>query len=138
MPGVTTMVGDIGFPAALVDAHGQVVPSEDPRVAGHGWSSTKLLADARVSGSEPNAFDEIAVDGATAAAAGIEPGDTVQVVVNVCPATAIASRPWWTRLARVSWWAWPRGCRPPRRSPHQAANHATRRGPGPGPGRVSA
>ncbi|MFF3736022.1 FtsX-like permease family protein [Streptomyces sp. NPDC002566] len=87
LPGVTTAVGDTGFPAALVDAHGQVVPSEDPRVAGHGWSSTKLLADARVTGSEPNASDEIAVDRATAAAAGIEPGDEVQVVVNARPAT---------------------------------------------------
>lgn len=87
LPGVTAAVGDIGFPAALLDAHGQVVPGDDPQAAGHGWSSTKLLANARVTGSEPNASDEIAVGGALAAAADVEPGDTVQVAVHARPAT---------------------------------------------------
>ncbi|MFG2370193.1 FtsX-like permease family protein [Streptomyces sp. NPDC048504] len=88
LPGVTTSVGDIGFPAALVDAHGRVVPpsSGDPQVAGHGWSSTKLLANARVTGSAPTSSGEVAVDSATAAATGIKPGDRVQVVVNSRPA----------------------------------------------------
>ncbi|MFD4561038.1 FtsX-like permease family protein [Streptomyces sp. NPDC058469] len=90
LPGVTAAVGDIGFPAALVDAHGRVVPasSEDPQVSGHGWSSTKLLASARVEGSAPTGSGEVAVDSATAAAAGIKPGDRVQVVVNSRPASA--------------------------------------------------
>ncbi|WP_405991957.1 FtsX-like permease family protein [Streptomyces sp. NBC_00986] len=89
LPGVTTSVGDIGFPAALVDAHGRVVASSsgDPQVAGHGWSSTKLLAGARVTGSAPTASGEVAVDSATAAAAGIKQGDRVQVVVNSRPAS---------------------------------------------------
>ncbi|MFI6466666.1 FtsX-like permease family protein [Streptomyces sp. NPDC050538] len=92
LPGVTASVGDIGFPAALVDAHGRVVAvasssSGDPQVAGHGWSSTKLLAGARVTGSAPTSSDEVAVDSATAAAAGIKPGDRVQVVVNSRPAS---------------------------------------------------
>jgi putative ABC transport system permease protein len=88
LPGVTAAVGDIGFPAALVDAHGRVVPAKDPQPAGHGWSSTKLLAGApHITGSAPTASDEIAVDSATAAAAGIEPGDRIQVVVNARPAT---------------------------------------------------
>ncbi|WP_416965257.1 FtsX-like permease family protein [Streptomyces sp. Agncl-13] len=89
LPGVTASVGDIGFPAALVDAHGRVVPSssEDPQVAGHGWSSTKLLANARVTGSAPTSSGEVAVDSATAAAAGIKQGDRVQVVVNSRPAS---------------------------------------------------
>lgn len=82
LPGVTAAVGDIGFPAALVDAHGRVVPAGDPQVSGHGWSSTKLLADAHVTGSEPKTSGEVALDSATAAAAGIKPGDRVQVVVN--------------------------------------------------------
>ncbi|MGO4425891.1 ABC transporter permease, partial [Streptomyces sp. MCAF7] len=44
LPGVTAVVGDLGFPAALVDARGGVVPTaDDPAAAGHGWSSTKLL-----------------------------------------------------------------------------------------------
>ncbi|MFJ9244559.1 FtsX-like permease family protein [Streptomyces sp. NPDC101776] len=86
LPGVTASVGDIGFPAVLVDAHGRVVPSEDPQTSGHGWSSTKLLAGARVEGSAPTGSGEVAVGGATAAHAGLKPGDTVQVVVNSRPA----------------------------------------------------
>ncbi|MEV6499788.1 ABC transporter permease [Streptomyces prunicolor] len=89
LPGVTASVGDISFPAALVDAHGRVVasPSGDPQVSGHGWSSTKLLATgAQVTGSAPTSSGEVAVDSATAAAAGIKPGDRVQVVVNSRPA----------------------------------------------------
>ncbi|MGW0835823.1 FtsX-like permease family protein [Streptomyces prunicolor] len=91
LPGVTASVGDIGFPAALVDAQGRVVasPSGDPQVSGHGWSSTKLLATgAQVTGSAPTSSGEVAVDSATAAAAGVKPGDRVQVVVNSRPATA--------------------------------------------------
>lgn len=87
LPGVEATVGDIGFPAALVDAHGRVVAAGDPRTAGHGWSSTKLLAGPRVDGREPTGSGEVAVDSATAAAAGIEVGDRVQVVAHARPAT---------------------------------------------------
>ncbi|MFE5816200.1 FtsX-like permease family protein [Streptomyces sp. NPDC056479] len=86
LPGITTTVGDIGFPAALLDAHGRVVTAGDPQAAGHGWSSTKLLDGARVDGSGPVASGEIAVDSATAAAAGVGVGDRVQVVANARPA----------------------------------------------------
>ncbi|MEV0740376.1 ABC transporter permease [Streptomyces sp. NPDC050549] len=87
LPGVTTAVGDLSFPAALLDAHGRVVAAKDPQAAGHGWSSTGLLTGApHITGSAPTASDRIAVDSATAAAAGIGPGDTVQVVVNARPA----------------------------------------------------
>ncbi|WP_369247955.1 FtsX-like permease family protein [Streptomyces sp. R41] len=85
LPGVTATVGDIGFPAALVDAHGQVVPAGDPQASGHGWSSTKLLDGAQVDGSGPTGSDEVAVDSATAAAAGVKVGDRVQVVANARP-----------------------------------------------------
>ncbi|MFJ5305422.1 FtsX-like permease family protein [Streptomyces sp. NPDC088350] len=87
LPGVTAAVGDIGFPAVLVDAHGRVVASGDPLVSGHGWSSTKLLADAHITGGAPTGTGEIAVDSATAATAGIKAGDKVQVVVNSRPVT---------------------------------------------------
>ncbi|MEV1066914.1 FtsX-like permease family protein [Streptomyces sp. NPDC050263] len=85
-PGVATAVGDIGFPAALVDGRGAVVPTEDPGTAGHGWSSTGLLRDPRVDGSRPAGVDEIAVDSATAAAAGVGVGDRVKVVAAGRPA----------------------------------------------------
>ena len=85
LEGVTDAVGDLGFPAALVDAHGQVVPVGDPQAAGHGWSSVQLLDSARVEGSGPAGADEVAVDSATATAAGVEVGDRVQVVANARP-----------------------------------------------------
>ncbi|MEV2231768.1 FtsX-like permease family protein [Streptomyces phaeochromogenes] len=82
LPGVTAAVGDIGFPAALVDADGRVVPTQDPRTAGHGWSSTKLFVDAKVDGSAPAGAREVALDSATAATAGVRVGDRVEVVAT--------------------------------------------------------
>src|SRR4051794_21140191 len=58
LPGVEATVGDIGFPAALVDARGRVVPTEDPASAGHGWSSTGLLKAPKVDGGEPTGSGE--------------------------------------------------------------------------------
>ncbi|MEU2248720.1 FtsX-like permease family protein [Streptomyces sp. NPDC019224] len=83
LPDVTDAVGDIGFPAALLDARGQVMPpAEDPRVAGHGWSSVKLLARPRVQGHPPVGADEIAV----AAGTGAKVGERIRVVANGRPA----------------------------------------------------
>ncbi|MFH9808606.1 FtsX-like permease family protein [Streptomyces olivaceus] len=85
LPGVTDAVGDIGFPAALVDGRGPAVPAGgDPRTAGHGWSSTKLLADARVTGRAPSGAHEVAVG----AGAGPAVGETVEVVANGRPAAS--------------------------------------------------
>ncbi|MER6104681.1 FtsX-like permease family protein [Streptomyces sp. NPDC001832] len=84
LPGVTAAVGDIGFPAALVDPRGQVLSTDDPRTAGHGWSSTKLLADPRVEGRAPTGSGEVAVP----ATAGIQVGERVQVVANGRPAAS--------------------------------------------------
>ncbi|MET9462989.1 ABC transporter permease [Streptomyces canus] len=87
LPGVTAAVGAVDFPAALVDAHSRVVPAgDDPGTAGHGWSSTKLLAAPHIEGRAPAGSGEIAVDTATAAAAGIEAGDRVEVVADGHPA----------------------------------------------------
>ncbi|MEU8573710.1 FtsX-like permease family protein [Streptomyces asoensis] len=88
LPGVTAAVGDISFPAALLDARGRVVPAGDPRAAGHGWSSTRLAgaAGAHVDGSAPAGAGEVALDHATAAAAGVAQGDRVRVVVDGRPA----------------------------------------------------
>lgn len=85
LPGVEAAVGDIGFPAALVDARGRVVPAADPASAGHGWSSTGLLEDPKAEGGAPTGPGEIAVDTATAAA-GVTVGDRVQVVAAGRPA----------------------------------------------------
>ncbi|MFK0115231.1 FtsX-like permease family protein [Streptomyces sp. NPDC090994] len=79
LPGVTAVVGDITFPAALLDDTGRPLPSAaDPAAAGHGWSSTELLAAPRVEGRAPAGADEIAVPAGT----GLKPGDRVRAVVH--------------------------------------------------------
>ncbi|AXL89560.1 hypothetical protein C4J65_15615 [Streptomyces sp. CB09001] len=89
LPGVTAAVGDIGFPAALVDGRGRPVPAAaDPGTAGHGWSSTRLLAGARVEGRAPSGAKAVAVDAAAADAAGLAVGDRVRIVANGRPAAA--------------------------------------------------
>jgi putative ABC transport system permease protein len=80
LPGVTAAVGDLSFPAALVDPDGRVVPAPDPRVTGHGWSSAALLAGVRPDGAAPAGDAEVALDGGSAAAAGVGPGGRVDVV----------------------------------------------------------
>ncbi|NSL42861.1 ABC transporter permease, partial [Streptomyces sp. 8P21H-1] len=77
LPGVTAAVGDVGFPAAVIDARGRVVPSGEPEAAGHGWSSTKLSEDPGIDGSAPTGTREVALDDATAGAAGVGVGDRV-------------------------------------------------------------
>ncbi|KAA0942818.1 FtsX-like permease family protein [Streptomyces apricus] len=88
LPGVTAAVGDVSFPAAVLDGDGRVVPAAEPQAAGHGWSSTKLLADAGVDGSAPAGAGDVALDGATARAAGVRAGDRVEVVAAGRPAAA--------------------------------------------------
>src|SRR3569833_1765956 len=69
-PGVTAAIGDVSFPAAVLDRHGAGAPAGDPRTAGHGWSSTGLLEPARITGTPPAGPGEVAVDRRPAAAAG--------------------------------------------------------------------
>ncbi|MFH8467608.1 FtsX-like permease family protein [Streptomyces sp. NPDC017991] len=80
LPGVTAAVGDVSFPAAVIGADGRVVPTGEPRTAGHGWSSTKLLTDPEVGGTRPSGAAEVALDRATAEAAGVRAGDRVEIV----------------------------------------------------------
>jgi putative ABC transport system permease protein len=80
IPGVTAAVGDLSVPAAVLDRRGAAVPARDPSVAGHGWSSTGLLDHPRVTGTAPAGPGQVALDAATAAAAGAAPGGRVAVV----------------------------------------------------------
>ncbi|MFC9606664.1 FtsX-like permease family protein [Streptomyces niveus] len=98
LPGVTTAVGDVSFPVGVLDARGRVVPvGEDPRTAGHNWSSHTLLASPRgedgpgtdgpgIDGRKPAGSREIAVDSAVAAATGVRPGSEIRVVAAGRPA----------------------------------------------------
>ena len=83
VPGVTVAVGDVSFPAALVDADGRVVTGPaDPSAAGNGWSSTALLDGARVTGAAPHGPGEVALGADLAARAGAGLGDRVTVVAS--------------------------------------------------------
>ncbi|MFJ3667178.1 FtsX-like permease family protein [Streptomyces sp. NPDC090106] len=83
LPGAAGAVGDIAFPAALVDASGRpLATTTDPAGTGHGWSSARLLPDAVVHGRAPEAADEIAVPAATA----LRAGDGVRAVLDGRPA----------------------------------------------------
>ncbi|MEU2771943.1 ABC transporter permease [Streptomyces sp. NPDC007162] len=80
LPGVTAAVGDLGFPAAVWGPHGRLVPvaDQDPATAGHGWSSTELLAHPRIEGRPPRTPAEVAVDAST----GLSVGDRVHITAN--------------------------------------------------------
>lgn len=99
LPGVTAAVGDVSFPAAVVTGDGRVVPGGDPRTAGHGWSSVRLLEDGgdAVEGTPPAGDGEVALDAATADAAGVRPGDEVTVAAAGQPrdyrVTAVVAAP---------------------------------------------
>ncbi|MGY1719264.1 FtsX-like permease family protein [Blastococcus sp. SYSU DS0552] len=80
LSGVTAAAGDLAFPAAVLTDDGDVVGGDAPAAVGHGWSSLQLLPDRQVRGRPPVGSDEVAVDPAVAAAAGLEPGDPVRVV----------------------------------------------------------
>ena len=80
VPGVTSAVGDVSFPAAVVGRDGPVSGSADAATAGHGWTSSGLAAGRTVDGAAPTGDDEVALDRSLAAAAGAGPGDDVQVV----------------------------------------------------------
>ncbi|MEU2420222.1 ABC transporter permease [Streptomyces sp. NPDC007851] len=86
LPGVTSAVGDLGFPAAVTGPDGRPVPvaDQDPATAGHGWSSTELLGDPRIEGRPPSAPAEAAVDAST----GLSVGDHVHITANGRPPTA--------------------------------------------------
>ncbi|WP_329032805.1 ABC transporter permease [Streptomyces sp. NBC_01725] len=98
LPGVRAAVGDVSFPVGVLDARGRVVPvGEDPRAAGHNWSSHTLLGSPRgedgsgaggpgIEGRKPAGSGEVAVDSAVAAAAGVKPGSGIRVVAAGRPA----------------------------------------------------
>ncbi|MER7012073.1 FtsX-like permease family protein [Saccharopolyspora sp. NPDC000359] len=79
LPRVTTAVGDVSFPAAVIDARGEVVAVADPRTGGHGWSSTSLFDAPHVFGVAPAGPGEVALDDDLATAAGVRPGDRVVI-----------------------------------------------------------
>lgn len=78
----------LGVAAAVADVEGDVVATADPATAGHGWSSLGLLDDPEVIGAPPTGPQEVALDSAIAATAGVAPGGTERVVLAGRPGDA--------------------------------------------------
>lgn len=80
VPGVHRSVGDITFPAALLDTDGRIVDTTDLRAsAAHGWSSTHLLGEHRTDGTPPSADHQVALGSRAASSAQVTVGDLVGV-----------------------------------------------------------
>ncbi|WP_338890955.1 ABC transporter permease [Rhodococcus sovatensis] len=60
IPGITDVVADRSFLAQIVTPSG-ALPTEDPQVTGHGWSSTSLAPYRLISGEQPQQASEIAL-----------------------------------------------------------------------------
>lgn len=76
LPGVAEAVGDRWIPVALPAA------PDAPDAAAHGWSAAALGPYRVTAGTAPRADDEIAVDTALAAAAGLRPGDRTEIAAG--------------------------------------------------------
>ncbi|MFI2607409.1 ABC transporter permease [Kitasatospora sp. NPDC018619] len=86
LPGVTAAVPELSFPAAVATADGRVLsgPHGGPSL-GHSWSSAGLAPYRLTSGRAPAGPDEVVLDGATAARAGVAAGDTVRLATVEAP-----------------------------------------------------
>jgi putative ABC transport system permease protein len=83
LPGVTAAAGDVSFPAAVLTRDGHPLTAGDPATAGHGWSSTTLLANAHLTGTAPSgSLPEVGLEAGIAKAAGVGVGDPVTVVAD--------------------------------------------------------
>ncbi|WP_224280133.1 ABC transporter permease [Streptomyces sp. LS1784] len=86
LPGVAAAVPELSFPAAVVTASGQVLsgPQGGPSL-GHAWTSAALAPFRLISGRAPAGPDEVLLDAATAARAGVAPGGTVRLATTEAP-----------------------------------------------------
>ncbi|EWM17445.1 ABC transporter permease [Kutzneria sp. 744] len=93
-PGVEKAITDVAFPAVVlsggkpVTSSGQLFKGHGSRVEtdttslGHGWSSAELAPYALTSGSQPTKAGQIVIDSESAAVAGVQVGQTVDVLVH--------------------------------------------------------
>ncbi|MFE6049532.1 ABC transporter permease [Kitasatospora sp. NPDC056446] len=86
LPGAAAAVPEVSFPAAAVTADGKVLsgPQGGPSL-GHSWASAVLAPFRLVSGRAPAGPDEVVLDAATAARAGVSAGGTVRLATTEAP-----------------------------------------------------
>ncbi|MER7704279.1 FtsX-like permease family protein [Kitasatospora sp. NPDC097605] len=88
LPGVTAAVPEVSFPAAVITSDGDVLsgPQGGPSL-GHSWAGAELAPFRLASGRAPAGPDEVVLDTATAARAGIRAGGTVRLATIEAPRT---------------------------------------------------
>ncbi|MFJ6383836.1 FtsX-like permease family protein [Kitasatospora sp. NPDC092039] len=88
LPGVTATVPDVSFPAAVITESGKVLsgPHGSPSL-GHAWTSAVLAPFRLTSGRAPVGPDEVVLDAATAARAGVTAGSAVRLATTEAPRT---------------------------------------------------
>ncbi|MBB4689027.1 ABC transporter permease [Amycolatopsis jiangsuensis] len=79
--GVGQAVPDVSFAAALLRDGAPAAGSGTSVLSGHGWDSAALGGYKIVEGAAPGATGQVVLDAATAGAAGIRPGTTVDLAV---------------------------------------------------------
>ncbi|MEU3569499.1 FtsX-like permease family protein [Kitasatospora sp. NPDC036755] len=86
LPGVTAAVPEVSFPAAVVTPDGKVLsgPRGGPSL-GHSWAGAALAPFRLTTGRAPTGPDEVVLDTATAARAGVTAGDTVRLAAIEAP-----------------------------------------------------
>ncbi|GHF27572.1 ABC transporter permease [Kitasatospora xanthocidica] len=86
LPGVTAAVPEVSFPAAVITPDGKVLsgPQGGPSL-GHSWTSAVLAPFRLTSGRAPAGPDEVVLDAATAARAGVPAGGTVRLATTSAP-----------------------------------------------------
>ncbi|GAB3957697.1 hypothetical protein GCM10029978_000910 [Actinoallomurus acanthiterrae] len=84
--GVRTAIGDVSFPAEVIDRHGEPVTAGDGSL-GHGWASAALTPVTLASGHPPTTVGEVVLDAVLARRARVTSGDRIQVMAGSAPAT---------------------------------------------------
>ncbi|MFJ8625947.1 FtsX-like permease family protein [Kitasatospora sp. NPDC093550] len=86
LPGVAAAVPEVSFPAAVITADGTVLSGPQGGASlGHSWASAVLAPFRLTAGRAPAGPDEVVLDAATAARAGVTAGGTVRLATTEAP-----------------------------------------------------
>ncbi|MEV5751003.1 FtsX-like permease family protein [Actinoallomurus sp. NPDC052308] len=84
--GVRAAIGDVSFPAEVIDRKGEPVNAGDGSL-GHGWASAALTPLTPAIGRPPASAGEVVLDAVLARRARVTAGDRVKIMAGGAPAT---------------------------------------------------
>jgi putative ABC transport system permease protein len=86
VPGVKTAIGDVSVDVSLVTSSGELLTgTSDQPILAHGWSSAALGPFTIATGTAPTGPGQVVLDAALAARAGVQPGDSIEVLIGSVP-----------------------------------------------------